>query len=128
LQDPQEATRAPKLSRSDGTVDWAQSAGTIVRRIHGLWSWPAAACLFASRSGKQERVQLVRAEVVDAAAPPNGGTPPGAFLPDRTVQAGQGCVRLLEVKPASGKRMAFEAFANGRDVAPPDRLLSLEPA
>jgi methionyl-tRNA formyltransferase len=127
-QDVSQATRAPKLSRADGVVDWSQPAGRIVRRIHGLWSWPVATCTFASRSGKRERLQLARARVADPTAAPTPDTPPGSFCADRTVQAGEGRVRLLEVKPAGGKLMPFEAFANGRKVAPPDRLLPPEPS
>lgn len=122
-QDVSQATRAPKLSKADGTVDWAQPARRVVRRIHGLWSWPAAACLFASRTGKQERVLLARAAVADQTAAPTDAIPPGAFCADRTVQTGLGRVRLLEVRPAGGKLMPFEAFANGRRIAPPDRFL-----
>jgi methionyl-tRNA formyltransferase len=122
-QDPAQASRAPKLTKADGTVDWSQPARTVLRRIHGLWSWPAAACTFVSRTGKQERVLLLRAEVADASSTPTTDLPPGAFCPDLTVQAGVGRVRLLEVQPAGGKRMPFAAFANGRRVAPPDRLI-----
>jgi methionyl-tRNA formyltransferase len=125
-QDPSQATRARKLTRADATVDWLQPAGTIVRRIHGLWSWPAATCLFSSHRGKRERLQLARAEVADQTAAPTTDLPAGAFHPDGTVQTGTGRVRLREVKPQGGKLMSFEAFAHGRHVQPPDRLLPLE--
>ena len=72
--------------------------------------------------GRQERVLLARAEVADSAAPPTDALPSGAFCDDLTVQTGTGHVRLLEVRPASGKLMPFPAFANGRRIAPPDRL------
>lgn len=121
-QDAAQASRAPKLSKAEGQVDWSADARTIVRRIHGLWSWPGAACTFVSRSGKRERLLLVRAEVADAEAVPRVEHPRGAFCNDRTVQAGRGRVRLLEVQPAGKNRMTFDAFANGRNVAPPDRL------
>jgi methionyl-tRNA formyltransferase len=78
-QDPALATRAPKLSKADGVVDWSQAARKIVRRIHGLWSWPAAACMLASRTGKQERVLLVRAQIADPTGLPTAQCPPGAF-------------------------------------------------
>ena len=126
VQDRSQATRAPKLSRADGMVDWSESAVRIVHRIHGLWSWPTAACTFAARSGKHERLQLARAEVADPVLPPGPEALPGAFCADRTVQCGEGRVRLLEVKPAGGRCMPFDAFANGRQVAPPDRLLPPE--
>ena len=75
-QDASQATRAPKLSRADAAIDWSQSAAQVVRRIHGLWSWPAATCEFVSRSGKRERVQLARAQIVDATTTPTPDAPP----------------------------------------------------
>ncbi|MFQ5806527.1 MAG: methionyl-tRNA formyltransferase [Phycisphaerae bacterium] len=125
-QDASQATRAPKLSRKDSQIDWSQPAFNVVRRINGLWSWPVATCLFAAQGGKKERLQLARAQVADTAPQPTPEFPPGAFLADQTVQAGRGRVRLLEVKPAGGKLMLFEAFARGRQVRPPVRLLPLE--
>lgn len=121
-QDEALASRAPKLSKADGTVDWTQAARRIVRRIHGLWPWPAAACQFHSRAGKEERVMIARAEVAGDAAVPSKEFPPGNVCEDGTVQAGVGRVRLLEVRPAGGKLMSFEAFAHGRHVGAGDRL------
>ncbi|MEW6251123.1 MAG: methionyl-tRNA formyltransferase [Planctomycetota bacterium] len=126
-QDPAQATRAPKLTKAEGVVDWTQPARLVARRINGLWSWPAAAALFRSRSGKQERVLLARAAPADPDAPPTADLPPGAVATDLAVQTGAGRVRILEVKPAGGKRMPFEAFANGRRIAPPDVFLPVEP-
>jgi len=125
-QDASQATRAPKLSRKDSQIDWSQPAFNVVRRINGLWSWPVATCIFAGPDGKTERLQLARAQVADTVAGATTDASPGAFLADQTVQAGRGRVRLLEVKPAGGKLMPFEAFARGRQVRPPSRLLPLE--
>jgi methionyl-tRNA formyltransferase len=125
-QDATHATRALKLTKADGYVDWSQPAERVVRRIHGLWSWPAAACTFSSRSGKRERVLLARATVAEADAAPTDRRPPGSFGEDLTVQAGRGRVRLLELRPASGKLMLFAAFAHGRHVAPPDCFMPAE--
>ncbi len=125
-QDPAQASRAPKLSRADAALNWNQPAAQIVRRIHGLWSWPAATSLFVSRTGKRERLLLARARVVEPAGDPDSDFPAGAFRPDGTVQAAPGRVELLEVQPAGKSRMSFAAFANGRRLAPPDRLLPPE--
>ncbi len=116
-------SRAPKLTKADGTVDWAQPARRVVRRIHGLWSWPAAACRFRSRTGREERLLVARAEVADENGAPTPEQPPGSFHADGTVQTGLGRVRLREVVPAGGRRMDFRAFANGRRIAAGDRLL-----
>ncbi len=125
-QDPSLATRAPKLSRRDSRIDWSASAFEITRRINGLWSWPVATCMLALPNRAPERLQLARASVADSDAEPSPALPPGAFRPDRTVQSGRGCVRLLEVRPAGGKLMPLDAFACGRDLQPPARLLPLE--
>ncbi len=121
-QDPGASTKAPKLKKEEGTVDWSQPARLVARRINGLWSWPAAACLFVSQRGKPERLLLARAVAADAGEAAGVALEPGAFHADGTVQAGVGRVRLLEVRPANGKLMSFEAFARGRQIGPPARL------
>jgi len=125
-QDKSQATRAPKLSRADSKIDFSRPAFEVVRRINGLWSWPVATCVYSSPNRKRERLQLARAQVADADQSPSEEFSPGAFRSDGTVQAGRGCVRLLEVKPAGGKLMPFDAFARGRQVCPPDRLMPIE--
>ncbi len=125
-QDTSTATRAPKLSKSDGYVDWSWPARQCVRRIHGLWSWPAVTCRFVSQGGREEHVQLARATLVPASDVPAEAPPPGVFRDDLSIQAGDGAVRLLEVKPAGGRLMPFEAYANGRRIRPGDRLLRVE--
>lgn len=126
-QDASRASRAPKLARSDSFISLAQPAEVLVRQIHGLWSWPAATCEFVSQSGKRERLLLKRAQLIDPASAATDATPAGAFLADRSVQASPGRFRLLEVQPAGGKVMPFDAFANGRRVLPLDRLVRVEP-
>lgn len=124
VQDASQATRAPKLKKSDGVVDWSQAARVVSRRINGLWSWPAAGARFSGPGGKVEAVQLARAEPVEDAAPES--TPYGALRTDGLVQTGRGAVQILEIKPAGGKLMDFAAFARGRGIAPPARFLPVE--
>jgi methionyl-tRNA formyltransferase len=122
-QDAAAATRAPKLTRADGVVDWSQPAERVVRRIHGLWSWPTATALLRTAAGREERVQLARANVADSERAATSLSGIGALLPDLTVQCGRGAVRMLEVRPAGGKRMPFDSFARGRRLAAGDRWL-----
>ena len=125
-QDASLATRAPKLSRRDSAIDFAQPARRVQRRIHGLWSWPAATCLLDLGDGRAERVQLARAKLLDETTAPTEASPPGAIHDDGSVQTGCGRLMLLEVKPAGGKLMPFEAFARGRHITPSMRLRKLE--
>lgn len=125
-QDASRATRAPKLARSDCGIDWTQPARVIVRRIHGLWSWPAATCMLVLPDGRSERVQLARACVADETASPSSDFAAGAVCADGAIQTGAGRLRLLEIKPAGGRLMSFEDFARGRALRPPARLAALE--
>lgn len=147
VQDATLACRAPKLSKADGVIDWSQPARVIARRINGLWSWPTATAVVHPAKGKSVQVQLARAVCVEEGksdgaterrsdgggrdrgteAGRHGGTEagmraPGEFLADGSVQTGSGRIRLIEIKPAGGKLMTFEQFANGRDVKPPARI------
>jgi methionyl-tRNA formyltransferase len=124
-QDASQATRAPRLTRADAWLDWSQPAQVVVRRIHGLWSWPSATVRLVSAGGREERVQLARARVIDGAASPGEQAPPGAFLDDLSIQTGRGRLRLLELRPAGGRLMGFEDYARGRRIAPGDRLVPL---
>ncbi len=119
------ASRAPKLSKADSRLDWTLPAAIVCRRIHGLWSWPAAATVLAGKGGRRERVALARARVASALAPPASIPPPGSVLADRTIQTGSGSVELLEVKPEGGRLMSFAEYANGRRLAAGDRFEAL---
>jgi methionyl-tRNA formyltransferase len=123
-QDPAGATRAPKLSKADGVVDWSLTAMQVSCRIRGLWSWPAATVEFESRSGRRETVIIQRAVAHERESKPSPEFPPGAVRSDRMIQTGQGSVRLIDVKPRGKALMSFDAFANGRDLQPGDRFLS----
>lgn len=123
-QDESLATKAPKLGRKDGVVDFSEPPWKVVRRICGLWSWPGAASDFRKSDGlRRERVILARAYV--AANETDRPAPPGTILPDMTVQVGPGAIRVTEVKPASGRLMRFEDFARGRRIVPGDRFDTL---
>jgi methionyl-tRNA formyltransferase len=169
-QDESKATRAPKLSRKDGYVDFADPAPNVARRVCGLWPWPGAACDFVKADGsRRERVILCRAETIPgdrgtttalAGEPPVApsddrmtealaGKPPvapgvmskppvapggeaskpapGTILADMSVQAGQGAIRISEMKPANGRRMSFEEFARGRRLVAGDRFETATP-
>lgn len=127
VQDVAQACRAPKLSKADSAIDWSQPARVLVRRINGLWSWPTATAMLHPAKGKPVQVQLARARVEEGTGAGTTEARSGDFLPDGSVQTGEGRLRVLELKPAGGKLMKFEQFANGRDVNPPARLGPIEP-
>lgn len=125
-QDAAQASRAPKLKRADGAIDWEQPAEIVVRQIRGLWPWPAAVTDYCPRRGKSERLIVARAEVADPIVHTRGAKNQGVVADDGSIHTGLGSVRLIEVKPAGGKLMSYSAFANGRHVEPGDRFVTPE--
>jgi methionyl-tRNA formyltransferase len=145
-QDHAKATLAPLLKKSDGIIDWSQDATAIRNRIHGCWPWPGAQAVFVRADGRQAPVTIARAEVVDAGnvagdsedmpapAAANGGMAPGAgaavaqcvpgaITAELTIATGHGGVlRVMELKPAGKRLMAWRDFVNGHRVAAGDRF------
>ncbi len=65
LQDPGRATRAPRLSKGDGVVDWSLPAARIERMRRALEPWPRAVTFFTRADGQRQRLVLAEVEVAD---------------------------------------------------------------
>jgi len=124
-QNDAEATFAPKLSKTDGLLDFAEPAETLARKVRGFWPWPgASAACVAAQTQKSTRVVIALAEPVSG--PGAAQLPPGTLDDDLNVACGQGRLKLLKLKPAGSALMDFRAFVNGRHVRPGDRFVRIE--
>ena len=106
-QDESKVTKARKLSRADGWVDFSKTAEECRRWIHGLTPWPGVK---ATLNG--EELKFLRVAVAD-----NRSGEPGELLDVKhgLVACGNGSVlQLLEVQPAGGKPMSWQAYDNGK--------------
>jgi methionyl-tRNA formyltransferase len=114
VQDESRATRARKLAKSDGTVDFAaRDAHSTAAWINGLNSWPGCTVLIG---GLQVKLLRVR-EVVGGEPGIEPRIEHGASATlgqDGLVRAKAGVVEIMEVQPLGGRRMAFEEFVRGR--------------
>ena len=120
-QDDTLATKAPKLAKRDGMLDFAALTADIVHRIHGLWSWPGAYCRFVSADGSRDEI-VILARVAESAAPSESLAP--GFLDERLHACTlDGAVEIVEIKPRSGKLMSWRDFINGRRVKCGDRFI-----
>jgi methionyl-tRNA formyltransferase len=123
IQDPALATKAPRLKKSDGEVDWSRSAEQIRNQIRAFRPWPGAFTHWL-RQG-HEPVRLI----VDAVTvlPRNGtaGTPGDVVVGDRQqlhVAAGEGLLSLDRVQPAGKRVMQIAEFLRGHPVEPGQRF------
>lgn len=121
-QDPTQATRAPKLKKEHGHIDWTRSAQQVVNQIRAMQPWPTA-YTFWHRPGKAPlRLIIHKAQAIsdDAQAPP--GTIVMVSPDEVRVACGNGLVRLLQVQPAGGKVMGIAEFLRGHPMAAGQRL------
>jgi methionyl-tRNA formyltransferase len=119
-QDEREATPAPKLSKTDGVVDFDRPASDVAHHICGMTPWPGASARFEASDDRWENVTFLRARrAQDPYAPAD---PPGTIDARRYVAARDGFVEILEIKPSSGRSMTWQDYVNGRHVSPGDRF------
>ena len=114
VQEESAATLAPKLSRAEATTSFDEPAALVRARIHGLTPWPGCDVQLGT-----QRLRLLRVRE-DPEGPCEGI--PGTLLEDGSIACAQGVVHLLEVKPAGGRAMSFDAWLRGHGVRPGTRV------
>jgi len=117
-QDDAAATRAPRLSKADGEVDWHRSAREIHSRVRGFNPWPGSVC----RTPGGKRLKLWRVTHVDVAAEAAPGRVVALDDGHPVIATGKGGIRLLEVQPEGGKVMDGAAYVRGHALALGDQL------
>jgi len=124
-QDHSKATLAPKLKKTDGFLDFTESAESLKRKILGFWPWPSASAVYISKkTGKHIRVTLAKAELVGIKN--LGGLPPGAVDENLSVICGRGALKILKIKPEGSRLMDFKDFVNGWQCRPGDSFIRTE--
>lgn len=109
-QDPSLASYARKLKKSDGEIDWTDSARRVFDRIRGMTPWPGA---YTWYRGSMLRVLRARPGETEGRL----GKPGEVLRVDSgrgiEVAVGVGTVWLTEVQPQGKKPMSAVAFARG---------------
>jgi methionyl-tRNA formyltransferase len=107
-QDKTAASKAPRLEKEHGLIDWSHSAAAIKNQVRALDPWPRAYTHWQRGSGEPLRLILHR---VQAVAAPAVEASPGTVVESGSrlvVAAGDGAVQLLALQP-SGKRVMAAA-------------------
>ena len=138
-QDHYRATLAPKLKKSDGFLDFSESAKTLEGKIRGLWPWPGASTTYLSKkTNKSIRVTIAMAEVVGAVRratagftqtsepPSHAALPPGTLDENLNIICGEDALKITKIKPTGSRLMDFKDFVNGRHTRPGDLFMKIE--
>ena len=100
-------SRAPKLEKEDGGIDWSKSAGDIRNLIRGTNPFPGAFTLWRNKLLKVHRA------TVDTGMGEAGAVIEADGKRGLIVGTGEGALALDEVQPAGKKRMSGADFVRG---------------
>lgn len=109
-----DATRAPRIRKADGRIDWTRPAPEIDRHVRACTPWPGATTTLHRRP-----VTVWRATphpATDAAAAAGAAGPPGRILAAGDtidIATGGGVLRIHELQRAGKRRLPAADFARG---------------
>ena len=122
-QDPALASRAPRLRKTDGQIDWARSAAAIKNHVRAMEPWPKTYTFWHRPDGRPVRLILGPVSVMRL---PDSQSPPGTVVEAEggrlVVATGSGGVMPQSVQPAGRRMMEIEQFLRGYHLRPGDRL------
>jgi methionyl-tRNA formyltransferase len=122
-QDASQASKAPRLKKTDGLIDWARSAVAIKNQVRALEPWPKTYTFWRRPAGQPLRLIL---GPVAAPTEPSGAALPGTVVEaagDRlVVAAGQGVVLIKTLQPAGKRMLPVSEFLRGYHVRPGETL------
>ena len=111
-QDHSRSTYAPMLDKTLSPMDFKRSAQALHNQVRGLIPWP---CATMALQGKTVKVFRTQVGEETSAAP---GTVVAADKRGIAVACGDGRVlRITELQPEGGKRMAAAAYLAGHPIA-----------
>jgi methionyl-tRNA formyltransferase len=112
-QDDAQATYAPKIQKSEGSIDWSLPSAAIHNLVRGLQPWPLVS---ASIGGV--RCLIHRTLISGSVASSPAGTVEQAAGDILAVAAGDGrSVRILSIQPEGRRAMTAREFLAGHLVA-----------
>lgn len=119
-QDPERASRAPRLSKRDGRIVWTRPAEELEWHVRGMHPWPGAYTEIPASGGrKSQPVRLTITDVDSTDRPVLEGTEAGTVQIDQSqlsVAAGDRWLRINRLKPAGRREMDAEEWLRGRPV------------
>jgi methionyl-tRNA formyltransferase len=126
-QDKSLVTKAPKLKKEDGLIDWTRSAAQVTRQIRAMQPWPTA-YTFLHREGKPPLRMMIAltGKIIGASSgssPPTPGLLWGGDGSSLWVFTGNSeAIQVLELQLAGKKRMPSIEFLRGHPLQPGDRF------
>lgn len=125
-QDRSQVSRAPKLKKEHGLVDWTRTARQICDHLRAMHPWPGTYTFLKQPDGRALRLALVQIAPVDTTAPaqstrvdtsvPAQAKPGTIIRVDAStlhVAASNGAIAIEQLRPAGKRTMSIAEFLRG---------------
>lgn len=117
-QSDQQATKAPRVRKEDGLIDWKRSAEQIRNQVRAMIPWPIAYTHWRRPNGEPLRIQVLKCRASTSAD--LAGFDPGQVVSVESgeiqIQTGDGILSLQRLKPAGKGEMDAAQFLLGYPV------------
>jgi methionyl-tRNA formyltransferase len=129
-QDPALATKAPRLKKEQGAIDWSKPAEQIRNQIRALKPWPGSYTFWHRTGHEPLRLVVDRAAVAEGDRGQGTGNRPKpgqvAIADGKRlhVATGDGVLSILTLQPAGKRHMTAEEFLHGYPLKAGDLLQS----
>jgi methionyl-tRNA formyltransferase len=104
------ASRAAKIKKEDGKIDWNEPAENILNRLRAFTPWPGA-FTFLKTEAKPQLLKIWKAEILE-----RSGAAGEIFSADKNgivVGCGKNALRILELQREGGRRLSAQEFLAG---------------
>jgi methionyl-tRNA formyltransferase len=129
-QDAALATKASRLKKTDGLIDWSRTAEQIRNQIRAMDPWPKAFTFWLGPDGPAVRL-IVEAVTIEPETPsvaPGTIVAADAAAGTLRVACGTGALRIVRLQPAGKRLMSAGEFLRGHPAQPGQRFgANLEP-
>ncbi len=117
-----EVTRAPRLKKSAGAIDWTRSGVEIERHVRAMQPWPGPFTFLVQVGRQPTRLIVLDVQPTDI----NASSDPGRIVIAEgqrlIVRTGEGCVEITRLRPEGKREMTADEFLRGHRLGPGDHL------
>ncbi len=131
-QDPALVTRAPRLKKDTGNIDWSLTTAEILRLIRAMQPWPTAFTHRIREGLPYVRLQIVKGQnaneqisaipLLQAAEAPGTVVSPDSRGSELLVKTGDGALKVLVVQPSGKTAMPVGDYLRGNPIRIGDRF------
>ena len=116
VQAKDQVTKAPRLAKTDGLIDWTKPAAFIQRQVRALKPWPTTYTHWQRPGAEPLRVIVDHVIVTDEPAGAEPGTVVVSDGKQLVIATGQGRISIDAIQPAGKRVLQISEFLRGYPV------------